>query len=797
MNKANFTGATLSVLAILLMAGTGFAQSNQTYRIGVLPLIDNTGSGGADLATALARAVQADLTNSTQLEGRVISLNGANPSSIDAGKAVQLGKSQNVDVVMIGTVIEASSESSSSSLGGVSLGGFGLGGSKHTLKAAITLQGDLYDVTTGKRIDSIRITRNASKSGLGGDVSTSLGDISSESSFDNSPIGKAFHQAASQLVRRINGDQSKMSHCAGGSGGGGAMASAGGGAAPASSGGAAAASAGAGPGQASGGAQPNLVAAKIDFVPGEKTIFFDDFHDMPPGEPPPHWKVTQGLASLAMGGGVRELRGSANLTSPKLSVPVNFTAQFDFVGHSPQWEVVLYFLKGTETEAKITLHEYAENLSVSPEINGTEIGDHNVPCPNGHLDKVAFWSQEGRVRVYLNGARLDDVNQTKIPPIDHVEIDSDAGVGIRSFRLAESNPDLGAVIEKTGKYVTHDIYFDTDSAVLMPASAGVIKEISAALYKHQDMKLEIDGYTDSTGNAAHNLDLSKRRAKAVMQVLVSQFGIDQSRLTAKGYGAQNPIASNDTPEGRAENRRVEFVKQGANSSGSLGGGAGASAAPASDPGANSPASPAGSAVFSPEPPAYSLTHRDRLKVNGITVHQIVNIYRDDNKAMVKITVLPNAKNPKTVLSYSVIDVRTRKTWDWSPGVEECTTGSSSVTSKSSGMTWASDPFAEFPMGFRAPAEWFSSNANIPPGLLRQVGTGTALGFKTKIIAMAIPGQPREKLWVEEKYGLILKSANLGKDGRYHPDPNSEITQFSLANPPASVFALGGPCAKVK
>jgi outer membrane protein OmpA-like peptidoglycan-associated protein len=61
------------------------------------------------------------------------------------------------------------------------------------------------------------------------------------------------------------------------------------------------------------------------------------------------------------------------------------------------------------------------------------------------------------------------------------------------------------------------------------------------------LKLEIDGYTDSVGDAAHNLDLSKRRAEAVRSVLVAQFGVDAARLTSNGFGAAKPIDSNDTP----------------------------------------------------------------------------------------------------------------------------------------------------------------------------------------------------------------------------------------------------------
>ena len=76
-----------------------------------------------------------------------------------------------------------------------------------------------------------------------------------------------------------------------------------------------------------------------------------------------------------------------------------------------------------------------------------------------------------------------------------------------------------------------------------------------------NLKLLIEGHTDSTGDAAHNLDLSRRRAEAVRGVLMAQFKVDATRLTAAGIGAAKPLDSNDTPAGRAQNRRVEFVKQ--------------------------------------------------------------------------------------------------------------------------------------------------------------------------------------------------------------------------------------------
>ncbi len=128
-------------------------------------------------------------------------------------------------------------------------------------------------------------------------------------------------------------------------------------------------------------------------------------------------------------------------------------------------------------------------------------------------------------------------------------------------RVAESSPDFGQTIVASGRYVSHGILFDTDSDRLKPESAPVIKAIARGLETNPALKLLIEGHTDSTGNADHNLDLSKRRAEAVKAVLVSQFNVDAARLTTAGLGATKPIDTNDTAAGRAQNRRVEFVKQ--------------------------------------------------------------------------------------------------------------------------------------------------------------------------------------------------------------------------------------------
>ena len=183
--------------------------------------------------------------------------------------------------------------------------------------------------------------------------------------------------------------------------------------------------------------------------------------------------------------------------------------------------------------------------------------------------------QNGRARGYVDGQRFGDVNQMFLPANmaapNHWTVrercdrpgnpPGSSWVGIRSVRVAESAPDFSAMLASSGKFVTRGILFDTDSDHLKPESAPVIKQVAQGLETNPNLKLEIDGYTDSVGGAAHNLDLSKRRAEAVRNVLVSQFNVDGSRLTSNGFGAGNPVASNDTADGRAQNRRVEFVKR--------------------------------------------------------------------------------------------------------------------------------------------------------------------------------------------------------------------------------------------
>ncbi len=109
--------------------------------------------------------------------------------------------------------------------------------------------------------------------------------------------------------------------------------------------------------------------------------------------------------------------------------------------------------------------------------------------------------------------------------------------------------------------VTWGIYFDFNKDTIKPESAPVLKQIVQAMTDNPDWKLTVEGNTDNIGGDVYNLDLSKRRAAAVKQALVTQYHIAPDRLSTDGFGASHPIDTNDTLEGRARNRRVELSRE--------------------------------------------------------------------------------------------------------------------------------------------------------------------------------------------------------------------------------------------
>ena len=315
--------------------------------------------------------------------------------------------------------------------------------------------------------------------------------------------------------------------------------------------------------------QPIQSDEERDFIPGEKTVFFDDFTDMSRGAAPPHWKVRGGVAKLNPDGRLL-LSGKGAMYANLKSLPKNYTVETEIVptadvssggvkwmftdaADESVWCVSFQFDTGEITARLETGHSHSD-YEGSPHMS--------IKVEYGKPVHLGVWFQDSRIRGYVNGQRAFDVNQVEFKPSSVALMEfnvEDVPTFVVSTRIAESMPDISKNLFSTGRYVSHNILFDTNSDQLRSESMNVIREIAEALKQQSALKVRIEGHTDSTGDAAKNLDLSKRRAESVKNALV-KLGIDAARMSTDGLGQTKPMAPNDTPLGRAENRRVEFVK---------------------------------------------------------------------------------------------------------------------------------------------------------------------------------------------------------------------------------------------
>jgi outer membrane protein OmpA-like peptidoglycan-associated protein len=184
---------------------------------------------------------------------------------------------------------------------------------------------------------------------------------------------------------------------------------------------------------------------------------------------------------------------------------------------------------------------------------------------------VAMQVQKERLRIWFNETKLYDlpkaivagsiINQLYFDVKRYGGTDAEVGYAIGNIKIAKGLPDTRHKLIEEGKFSTTGILFDVNTATIKPESNGVLKEVADVLQKHAQLKVKIIGHTDSDGSDITNLELSKKRAEAVMQALIRDYGIDRNRLESDGKGESVPVGDNKTKEGKSQNRRVEFVKQ--------------------------------------------------------------------------------------------------------------------------------------------------------------------------------------------------------------------------------------------
>ncbi len=151
------------------------------------------------------------------------------------------------------------------------------------------------------------------------------------------------------------------------------------------------------------------------------------------------------------------------------------------------------------------------------------------------------------------------VEHPTLDPIEGKRISTDPG-NTACPQWAAPEAQMASELKQKGRVQLYGINFDSDSDVIRDESKPALDQVVAMLKADAGLKLTIEGHTDSTATPEHNLELSTKRANAVKQYLTAA-GIDSARLDAAGRGATQPVATNDTPLGRAANRRVELVKR--------------------------------------------------------------------------------------------------------------------------------------------------------------------------------------------------------------------------------------------
>jgi OmpA-OmpF porin, OOP family len=311
--------------------------------------------------------------------------------------------------------------------------------------------------------------------------------------------------------------------------------------------------------------QAPVVLVHYDFVPGDRVLFTDDFATDPVGDFPRRMRFVSGNFETAEWDGRRFVRGTSfgaiAIDLPEV-LPERFTLEFDVVAPSG-WTQEVRFDDAGPTYVRF-----------SPQEGGLDGAVRSVSRPAAEIARgapfaVRVMADGEHVKVYMNGTRVANVPGASLGRSQRITIKTSASVDapllIGAIRVASGGRELYEVTEEVAAappdipLILHGVTFDVGSAVIRAESAPMLDAVAAGLAANPDVRVRVEGHTDSTGGADTNRALSTARATAVVDALVER-GIDVSRLAAAGFGPDQPIADNATPEGRQQNRRVALVR---------------------------------------------------------------------------------------------------------------------------------------------------------------------------------------------------------------------------------------------
>ncbi len=332
------------------------------------------------------------------------------------------------------------------------------------------------------------------------------------------------------------------------------------------------------------------VYSKFDFVPGDKLLLYDDFSLDFIGDFPSKWNTNGSGEVVSINDTpdkwLKILPGYNTFYIPDVTLPEEYTIEFDLLTsgldkHTPSTAVLRILLSNDTSfkwgsnyvNAEIPFCQYAaigirmkNHINNKVEINNVVTADLREAVLNKPHISIAVNKQ--RYRLWVNEKKYIDIPRI-VPSGGSITAlkfalqnfkDGKERLFIGNLKIAEGGVDLRRKLISEGKVSTNGILFNSGSAQIKPQSYGIIRQISQVLLQDKTMKLRIIGHTDSDGTDEANMLLSSKRSAAVKDALISIYGISADRISTSGKGESEPVADNTTSDGKAQNRRVEFVK---------------------------------------------------------------------------------------------------------------------------------------------------------------------------------------------------------------------------------------------
>lgn len=337
----------------------------------------------------------------------------------------------------------------------------------------------------------------------------------------------------------------------------------------------------------------SVETVKSDFVQGPVVLFEDDFAGEQIGEFPSRWEVDYGDIQIARIAGrlVPKFDGEGKIyplmkKDQENYLPDVFTLEWDmyFAGRGTDGEIFAFDIRfdGKEKRSSSRIWYYPDggygiSWDCSKPGEGTTDGraeDEKANFKRGEWNHFAVSFNKRAFKIYVNGVRVANVPNMAAPSnfkFEYVNSRNYPYCCISNVRLGQGAVDLYArnasdltAVEKsmqeTGKFVTNNILFETGKATLKPESMADIQSVADYMKKNPSVRFEVQGHCDNQGSDKINDPLSQQRAEAIVTELV-KLGVDEWNLRAVGKGSHEPVADNSTEAGRAQNRRVEFIKK--------------------------------------------------------------------------------------------------------------------------------------------------------------------------------------------------------------------------------------------